>query len=217
MRYTAGMDPAFWRSRWQAGQIGFHEGRPNHLLERYLDRLPPGGRVLVPLCGKTEDLAFLAARGHDVVGVELVEDAVAAFFHEHGATPIRTLVDDLTCYQHRAITIFAGDVFAVTAAVLGAVDAIYDRAALIALPPPDRARYVAHVRTLAPRAPTLLVTLEYPQAAMPGPPFAVPEDEVRALFADAAIEPLADEPLVQPRLAAAGATGRQRCFWIARP
>ena len=69
------MDPSFWRDRWQAGQIGFHEGRPNSFLERFADRLPRGGRVLVPLCGKAEDLAYLAGRGHEVVGVELVEDA----------------------------------------------------------------------------------------------------------------------------------------------
>lgn len=209
------MDPSFWHARWQANQIGFHEGRPNTYLERFADRLPAGARVLVPLCGKANDLAYLASRGHTVIGVELVEAAVAAFFAEHDLAPTRAPLGDHVAYQAGEITVLAGDWFATTAALIGAVDAIYDRAALIALPPTLRGRYVAHLRALVPRAPALLVTIEYPQAVMDGPPFSVDDAEVRALWAGRAITELADEPLVQPRLAAAGATGRERCYAIA--
>lgn len=209
------MEHPFWRERWQAGQIGFHEGRPNQYLAAHASRLPPGGRVLMPLCGKAVDLAHLAGAGHTVVGVELVEDAVAAFFAEQGLSPTRTPVGDAAVYQAGPITVIAGDWFATTAAQLGAIDAVYDRAALIALPPPMRARYVAHLRTVAPTAPVLLVTVDYPQEAMAGPPFAVGDAEVRTLHAGRAIAILDDQPGELPRLAGTGAVIRERCYWIA--
>ena len=209
------MEHPFWRERWQAGQIGFHEGRPNRYLEAHRGRLPPGGRVLVPLCGKAVDLAYLADAGHEVIGVELVEDAVSAFFAEQGLAPTRTVDGAAAVYQAGPITVIAGDWFATTAARLGAVDAIYDRAALIALPPPMRARYVAHLRAVAPTAPILLVTLEYPQEAMAGPPFAVTDAEVRSLHAGRAIATLDDQPGEVARLAGTGAPVRERCYWIA--
>ena len=80
------MDPAFWNSRWAKGKIGFHEGAPNSYLVKHHDKLATCPRLLVPLCGKAVDLAYLAALGHEVVGVELVEDAVKAFFAEHAQT-----------------------------------------------------------------------------------------------------------------------------------
>jgi len=175
------MDSDFWHSRWSAGQIGFHEGAPNTHLVAHAGVLGTGRRVLVPLCGKTADLAFLAARGHEVVGVELVESAVRAFFEEHGATPVVTRQGPFTRFAAKSITVLSGDFFATTRELVGPVDALYDRAAIIALPEPMRAAYAKHLRTLLPAgAPGLIVTLEYPQAAMSGPPFSVPEAELRA-------------------------------------
>jgi thiopurine S-methyltransferase len=193
------VESSFWIARWSEGRIGFHEGKPNAFLERHGERLAGAKRVLVPLCGKAVDLAYLAGRGHEVVGVELVADAVQQFFAEHGVTPVVTPRGAFVEYTAGAITIFAGDWFATDAALLGAIDAVYDRAALIALPPEMRARYAAHARALAGAAPILLVTLEYPQELMDGPPFSVAEEEVRALYAGARIE-LVDD--------AAGRTGR---------
>ena len=168
------MQNDLWRTRWRDGDTRWHEGKPNAFLARFADRLH--GRVLVPLCGKSEDLAFLAARGHDVVGVELVEDGARAFFAEHGLTPdVRGNV-----YTSGRITIVVGDFFEVA---VEPCDSVFDRAALIALPPDLRTRYVERVRALAPRG--LLVTLEYPPGAWQGPPFAVMETEVRALYASA--------------------------------
>ena len=108
------MNPDFWESRWREGQIGFHEGAPNVFLNEHVAKLGASRRVLVPLCGKSEDLAFLAARGHAVVGVELVDDAVRAFFAEHGLTPTVTPRGVLTEYSHGPITLFSGDFFATT-------------------------------------------------------------------------------------------------------
>jgi thiopurine S-methyltransferase len=172
--------------------------------------------VLVPLCGKAVDLAYLAGLGHDVVGVELVEDAVAAFFAEHALTPTIARDEAFVRYQAGGITILAGDVFATTPGVLGPIDALYDRAALIALPPDLRARYVEHLRgMLAAGTPGLLVTLEYPQDAMAGPPFAVLEDEVRQLYDGVEVTLLDDEPADAPRLRAAGVSARERCYALA--
>ena len=207
------MHAGFWHDRWKAGQISFHEGRPNAFLEQHAERLGGSRRVLVPLCGKADDLAYLAGLGHDVVGVELVEEAVAAFFAEHGLTPAIARDEAFVRYQASGITILAGDVFATNEGVVGPIDALYDRAALIALPAELRVRYVEHVRgLLAPGSPGLLITLEYPQEAMAGPPFAVGEDEVRALFAGAEVTLLDDVPLESPRLRATGASGRERCY-----
>jgi thiopurine S-methyltransferase len=142
------MEPGFWIERWAEGRIGFHEGRPNQYLERHAARLDGARRVLVPLCGKAVDLAYLASRGHEVVGVELVEDAVRAFFAEQDVTPAVQRRGGFVEYAAGGIAIFAGDVFATTRELLGPIDGFYDRAALIALPPALRARYVPHLRGL---------------------------------------------------------------------
>src|SRR5262245_40223150 len=128
------MDADFWFQRWREGRIGFHEGAPNRFLVKYGDRLTGARRILVPLCGKTEDLAYLASRGHDVVGIELVEDAVRQFFAEHHLTPSITQRGPFTNYTAGAITIVVGDFFATSPDLVGSIDAIYDRAALVALP-----------------------------------------------------------------------------------
>ncbi len=205
------VDPAFWHERWQQGRIAFHEARVNAYLERHADRLATYPRVLVPMCGKSEDLAFLASHGHDVVGVELVEAAVVAFFAEHGIAPVVTARGALIEYVAPAITVVQGDVFATTPEVIGAIDAIYDRAALVALPADMRPRYVAHLRGLAPKR-VLLVAFEYDQTQMAGPPFAVAETEVRALYAGATIELLSEGP--DPRVRENWPPAIERCYAV---
>jgi thiopurine S-methyltransferase len=181
------MDPQFWRGKWAERQIAFHEGKPNHYLDAHVGRL--AGRVLVPLCGKSEDLAYLASKGHEVVGIELVESAVADFFAEHDILPTVTRTADLAVYVCAGITLIAGDFFATTRELVGRVDSIYDRAAMVALPPDMRRRYVHHLRQIAPQAlRVLLVSLEYPEDAINGPPFSIREDEVRAQYANAPVE-----------------------------
>lgn len=177
------MDAAFWRERWRTQQIGFHEGRPNTFLEQFADRLGSAGRVLVPLCGKTVDLVALAARGHAVVGVELAEVAALAFFAEQGLAAREVSRGGMTVLSTPQIEIVVGDWFATTPDAIGTVSAIYDRAALIALPPAIRRRYVEHLRTLAPAlTPGLLVSLAYPDGALEGPPFSVDDDEIRSHY-----------------------------------
>jgi thiopurine S-methyltransferase len=175
-------------------------------LERHLARLP-GTRVLVPLCGKSEDLAYLAGHGREVIGIELVEDAVRAFFTEHGLTPAITRRGELAIYRTETITLIAGDVFAVAPETVGAIDAVYDRAALIALPPDARRAYVDHVRALAPAARGLLISLEHGGGG--GPPYTVQEAELRALYAE--VEHLETHPEASGRF---GEGALERCFAI---
>lgn len=205
-----------WIARWREGQISFHEGHVNAFLDRYLARFAGCRRVLVPLCGKTEDLAFLAAHGHAVVGVELAEQAVREFFAVHGLAPSVTARGPFLAYTAGLFTLLVGDIFAATPELVGPIDAVYDRAALIALPADLRPRYVTHVRTLvAAGAPALVITLEYDPQLMTGPPFAVFEAELRALHAGQAIELLEERPFggggkcTQSRVSAT-----ERCFAI---
>ncbi len=212
------MDPDFWKARWESGQIGFHEGRPNRYLERYAARLGAAKRVLVPLAGKAFDMAFLARLGHQVVGVELSELAGRAFFDEHGLVPREERRGSFTWLSGAGVELFIGDFFETTRELLGPVDAFYDRAALVALPSELRPRYVKHVRSLlASDAPGLVVTFEYDQTAMSGPPFHVPEDEVRREYSGAQVELLEREPADFPRARATGTAVVECCFAVNAP
>ncbi|MCR6663731.1 MAG: thiopurine S-methyltransferase [Luteimonas sp.] len=179
------MDAAFWHQRWQEGRIGFHRSEVMPLLERHwpsLD-LPAGSRVLVPLAGKTLDMAWLAAQGHRVLGVELSQLAVEQFFAEHALQPE---IED-TCHgrHYRAgdIEMICGDAFALDRELLADCVGVYDRAALIALPTELRQRYVGTIYARLPAGCRgLLITLEYPQHEKDGPPFSVDETEVRRLL-----------------------------------
>lgn len=206
------MEPEFWLGRWREGRIGFHEGRPNAFLERHAAHLGPPGCVLVPLCGKAEDLAWLAARGHEVIGVELAEDAARAFFAEHGLVPTEARAGAFLRLAAGGVAILVGDVFALAASDVTGVTAFYDRAALIALMPPQRARYVALLRKLIPGSPGLLVTIEYDGKLMDPPPHPVPEPEVRKLYQGVRVAEIDDGPAENARLTEAGGTARERCF-----
>jgi thiopurine S-methyltransferase len=210
------VDPDFWRERWATQQIGFHLDHPNPLLVKHASVLPDGARVLVPLCGKAVDLRWLAERGHAVVGVELSELAVRAFFAEQQLDAQQAQVGPFQRFSAGNIEILCGDFFALDRALLGAIGAVYDRAALIALPEAMRARYAAHVLSLLPAgAPELLITLEY--AATPsGPPFSVPDAEVRALYqlqAEVRLLERNDVLSVEPRFRARGITALYECAY----
>jgi thiopurine S-methyltransferase len=208
------MDPGIWYAMWREGRIGFHEGNPNAHLVAQSARLAGRARVLVPLCGKSEDLAFLAGRGHEVVGIELVEDAVRAFFAEHEWVPEIAAHGPLIAYTAGPLTLWAGDLFRASAALVGACDAIYDRAALVAIPPLERPAYVAHLRSLAaPGAILLQITLERVPEDGAGPPFSAREAELRRLYAGCAVELLGEGPAARSR--ADGPALVERCFAIA--
>lgn len=179
------MDLDFWHERWQANLIGFHQSETNSHLLRYWPHLDlaKDSRILVPLCGKSLDMLWLLEQGHPVVGVEVSQLAVEAFFAENGLMPEvheerygrRYVVDQLE--------LLCADFFSLRQEDIGEVSAFFDRAALIALTPAQRADYAEHLTRLLDRGTTgLLITLEYNQLEMSGPPFSVPREEVCRVF-----------------------------------
>ncbi|MDP2546619.1 thiopurine S-methyltransferase [Oceanobacter sp. 4_MG-2023] len=174
------MDASFWHAKWERGEIGFHQNETNPVLVKYYERLAlkEGQRVFLPLCGKTLDIGWLLGQGVQVAGAELNESAIQALFAELGVTPEIRQIGPLLQYQADGLDIFVGDIFDLSAEVLGEVDAIYDRAALVALPPALRQRYSEHLRQLTDTARQLLVSYEYDQEKRKGPPFSVPRAEL---------------------------------------
>ena len=178
------MEASFWHQKWERGDIGFHKSEANPLLEVHFEKLnlEKGARVLLPLCGKTLDIAWLLARGYRVVGVELSALAIKQLFEELGLEPEIVAIGASAHYSAKNIDIFVGDIFDMSAKYLGPVNAIYDRAALVALPADTRHKYAAHLTDLTEAAPQLLISYEYDQSRMDGPPFSVDEDEVMRLY-----------------------------------
>lgn len=180
------MHEDFWQARWSQDQIGFHLSEVNGYLRHYWPTLPADTRVLVPLCGKSLDLAWLAEQGLRVLGIELAQIAVEAFFSERQLQPEISVHGAFTQYRVGSLELWCGDFFALTAEDVADCAALYDRAALIALPAELRERYTAHLtRILPPTCRGLLITLDYDQAQMSGPPFAVTDQEVQRLLAPA--------------------------------
>ena len=155
------MEAEFWHERWREEKHGFDQAAPNALLVAHLDALAlkPGNRVFVPLCGKTVDIPWLLEQGLRVVGAELSETAVGQLFETMGVAPEIADLGSLKRYSSDGIDIFAGDIFDLSAGALGDVDAVFDRAALVALPEEMRARYSAHLSEITGNAPQLLLSL----------------------------------------------------------
>jgi thiopurine S-methyltransferase len=217
------MQPEFWHERWQRNEIGFHQDRPHAALARHWPalQLAPGSRVFVPLAGKSLDMVWLAANGYRVVGVELSPIAVRDFFAAQQVTPVVERHGALERHAVDSLELWCGDVFDLTPALLGDIDAIFDRAALVALPPALRQRYAAQLVALSGRSTQmLLVTMEYDQAQMPGPPHAVPEAEVQALYgATHAIELLERNTALAdfPKFAQRGVSALAEAVYHLRP
>jgi len=175
--------------------------------------------VLVPLCGKSLDLAWLADRGHQVVGVELSDIAVNAVFEESRRARTVREAGRLRFHESPGLTVVEGDFFDVTAGDVGTFDRVWDRAAMIALPPELRSRYVGHLQELVrPGGRVLLQTLEYDPSVMGGPPFSVPEDEVRMRYQGAQVERLDREDVLaaEPRWVERGHRFMVQSTWLVR-
>ena len=178
------MDPDFWHQRWEKNEIAFHEGKPNQLLVAYFPELSlgKGRRILLPLCGKTRDISWLLSKGFSVAGVELSQLAIEQLFMDLGLQPEISETGDLRQWSAPQLDIFVGDVFALSGQALGPIDAVYDRAALVALPETVRPRYAAHLIELTQRAPQLLICYDYDQRMIDGPPFSIDHVEVQRLY-----------------------------------
>lgn len=197
-------------ARWSNQEIGFHQAEVDPWLRKLWPELglPPGSGVFVPLCGKSLDVAWLAQQGHSVIGVELAEPAVRALLDEAGLPAHAQRLLHLLRFESGPITLYCGDYIDLNVLHLPGVAAVYDRAALIALPPRMRAVYVDHLLRIIPDGcQILLLTLEYDQSALDGPPHAVLEPEIQQLFgARCGIERRCSAParLLPAKFAAAG-------------
>jgi thiopurine S-methyltransferase len=193
------VDTNFWHQRWERNEIAFRQREANPLLVKYFDvlSLSKGSRVFLPLCGKTLDIHWLLSNGYRVAGSELSEVAVNQLFSERTIEPRITAIDDIRRHSADNIDIFVGDIFDLSRSVLGRVDAIYDRAALVALPETMRSRYAGHLIEITDRAPQLLISYDYDQSLVDGPPFSVSNEEVNRLYRDSYdLTPLASVEVV---------------------
>ena len=175
------MEASFWHNKWQRGEIAFHQNNANPLLVEHFEalNLAKGSRVFLPLCGKTLDIAWLLADGYQVVGAELSEIAIDELFQSLGLQPEIAQRGALTHYSAKDIDIYVGDIFELSAQTLGAVDAIYDRAAIVALPADIRKKYTSHLMSITQAATQLVIAYEYDQSLVDGPPFSVSEEELK--------------------------------------
>lgn len=174
------MDADFWHRKWANNEIGFHEAMVNALLVKHFPALAleENRRVFLPMCGKTLDIHWLLSNGYRVVGAELSKLAVDQLFAELGVEPTVSSCGLTERYSSLNLDILVGDIFDVSAQLLGPVDAIYDRAALVALPEETRGRYASHLIEITAQAPQLLICFEYDQNLMDGPPFSIEGAEV---------------------------------------
>jgi thiopurine S-methyltransferase len=211
------MEHAFWQQRWRENRIAFHEAEPNPLLTQNYDqlKLSAGNLVFVPLCGKSFDLDWLLLQGLTVIGAELNEGAVQEVFERLRLTPEITTTGALKRYSAQELTLFVGDFFKLQASDIRPVHAVYDRAALVAMPDAMRADYAQHLIAITGKARQLLIAFDYDQSQMSGPPFSVPGTTIATYYDDTFKRELLSDTAIAGQLS-------QRCsgqeqVWLLTP
>lgn len=213
------MEASYWLDRWETNIIGFNQMRANSLLCEYFKvlSLEKGDCIFVPLCGKTIDMLWLLSQGYTVIGVELSDKACEQFFTENGIDFTQTKRETFTVYQNEKITLYAGDFFALTPSHLKDIKAVYDRAALVALPTTMRKNYAQHLKAILPPSVTIFLnTMIYNQTDMPGPPFSIDKTLTKQLFGNAfTIEEIAQIPVkaLPPHLIKKGLTSADQAIF----
>lgn len=183
----------FWHTKWENNEIRFHQSSIHPALQKFGKKFKPG-TILVPLSGKTLDMLYFTNTGHKVIGVELSEIACRDFFKENKLTYKEEKRDAFIVFTSHHITLWCGDFFKLPDSEWQKITGVYDRAAIIALPPDVRKKYADEMTKKLPKdAVTLLITYEYPKEFMQGPPFSVPESEVYQLYGSFSIEKLQAE------------------------
>ncbi len=212
------MDTNFWKARWKKGQTGFHLNKVHPQLQRYFSQCFTVAPVFIPLCGKALDICFLNKEmGCPVVGVEVAEQALAELGEEQRIEFNKTYQNNFSLYHSADLKLYCGDFFDMSRDQVANVHQVYDRAALIALPEAMRKRYVEHLLSIVPRPISLmLITLEYPQEKMTGPPFSVEQNEVLKLFSSASkVERLHYKSIIdkEPRFMSKGLSDLYECVY----
>ncbi len=181
------MDTHYWKGRWERGETGWHQEQfEPDLVDAWKDLSPR--RIFVPLCGKSVDMIWLKSQGHDVIGVEASARACRDFFEENGLHYTLYSGTPFNRWESPKITLLEGDFFALTPQILGAVDAVYDRAALIALPSELRKQYAKKMLELVFGGSSsfareiLQIILRREPADSNGPPFSLSQEELEGLY-----------------------------------
>ena len=175
------MDSEFWKKRWEKNEIGFHLDEVNPMLVKHFKELElkEDSSVFLPLCGKTLDIQWLLSKGYNIIGAELSELAIQQLFDELQVKPDVSIQEKFKVYETKGLKIFVGDIFDLSSEVLGDIDAVYDRAALVALPFNIREKYTEHLSRITQYLPQLLLNFTYDQSLMNGPPFSVSGEEIK--------------------------------------
>lgn len=213
------MEQSFWHERWTEGRLGFHMGHPHPALDRHWSAFQSSAdsrRVLVPLCGKSHDLLWLRERGHEVAGVEFIQKAIDDFVNENHleATTQPTSFGSVTTAG--TLRLVCADFYRLTPAEIGLADAVYDRAAFVAISPERRSEYAARLHALT-RPGARLFLLSFVLDAPGGPPFSIPEPELLDAFAPFFELKLRDEADIleeEPRFRERGATFFREQVWF---
>lgn len=181
------MEISYWQSRWIKGNTGWHMDEVFPPLKNYWHhlQLAHGATILVPLCGKTLDIEWFVGQAYYVIGIDVSEKAIEALKHNHSEPFCTSSTGGLTRYKSDSLELWCGDFFKLQKNWLPPIDAIYDKAALIALPPETRRQYAKAIKRLCqPHTRQFLSCFEYNQDEMNGPPFAVFEDELQTHYSD---------------------------------
>lgn len=180
------MNKEFWLNKWKVKQIGFHRFDINPMLIDFYDQLnlKAGDSIFVPLCGKSLDMLWLAKKGLNVIGIELSDIAIKEFFKENNLAYKIEYEFGMRIYKSEKIVIFQGDIFDLKSEKLGKVDAIYDRAATVALPFEMRVNYLKKLDTFMTKKNILMILFEYDQYLLDGPPFSVSESFIRNFYSN---------------------------------
>ncbi len=176
------MEPEYWISKWVDNQIGFHQDNIHPLLVKYwpLLKLNFESRVLVPLCGKSKDMVWLADQKHQVIGIELSNVAIESFFKENHLK-IENKIGDVSHSQN--IDLINADVFKISKKQTEKINAVYERGSLVALPQNIRTDYINYLKGLLdPGTLILLITLEYNEKMITPPPFSITRNDVYDLY-----------------------------------
>lgn len=178
------MKHEFWHDKWQKNEIGFHLNQPHSLLVKYIDslNLEKNNRIFLPLCGKSLDIHWLLAQGYHLIGIDLSPIAIEELMAELAIPFTERKLEKLTHYHHPKIDLFVGDFFELTSSNIGKIDAIYDRAALVALPEEMRTDYAQHLMQISNQATQLLISFEYDQSVMAGPPFSISPQQLKDYY-----------------------------------
>ena len=180
------MELSYWESRWRKDKIGFHmpDGFPGLRKQWAGLELPENPRVLVPLCGKTEDMIYMEAKGAEVVGVEISEKAILDFFSDHRRQYEISNYAEFKIYSSQHIKLWQGD-FLKYPEQKSEFNLIYDKAALVALPPGKRPSYADKLANLAgPKYKILLHHFIYPSRRCQGRHLVSAGKEIDSYFSD---------------------------------